>query len=174
MRGRSFVVMGTAGAGKSVVGSALAAATGLRFVEGDLFHSPANVALMAAGTPLTDANRAEWLAALAVQLHAARERGEGIVLTCSALKRRYRDQLRRGDPDIQFVFLHGDAALLRPRLEARSGHYMSASLLDSQLDILEAPASDEQAWTFDVNRSPEDLVSDIVARIRLTPHEPSS
>jgi gluconokinase len=173
MMHRSYVVMGTAGAGKSVVGAALAQVLGLRFVEGDQFHPAGNVALMAAGTPLTDEHRAGWLAELAVQLHTARERGEGIVLTCSALKRSYRDQLRAGDPDIRFVFLHGDAGLLRTRLEARRGHYMPASLLDSQLAILESPAPDERAWSCDVSQTPEQIVSDIVARIRMSPAEPT-
>jgi len=158
--------MGTAGAGKSVVGAALADALGARFVEGDGFHPAANVALMAAGTPLTDENRAGWLAALAAQLRSASEREEGIVLSCSALKRSYRDLLRAGDATIQFIFLHGDATLLRSRLEARSSHFMPASLLESQFAILEAPTPDEQAWRLDVSESPEQIVSDIILRIR--------
>ncbi len=158
--------MGTAGAGKSVVGAALADALGVRFVEGDQFHPTANVALMAAGTPLTDENRVGWLAALAAQLRTAHERDESIVLSCSALKRSYRDMLRVGDTTIQFIFLHGDAMLLRARLEARSGHYMPVSLLASQFAILEAPAPDEQAWRFDVSESAEQIVSDIITCIR--------
>ncbi len=166
--------MGSAGSGKTVVGTALADALGVPFVEGDRFHPAANVALMAAGTPLTDENRAGWLTAIAAALQSARERGESIVLSCSALKRTYRDLLRSGDATIQFIFLHADAALLRARLEARSGHYMPASLLDSQLAILEAPAPDEQAWSFDVRDSPEQIVSAITARVRSMTPEPSA
>ncbi len=163
--------MGSAGSGKTVVGTALAEALGVRFVEGDRFHPVANVALMAAGTPLTDEDRAGWLTAIAAELQSARERGESIVLSCSALKRAYRDLLRSGDAAAQFIFLHADAALLRARLEARSGHFMPASLLDSQLAILEAPSPDEQAWSFDVRNSPEQIVSEIIALVRSTTPE---
>jgi gluconokinase len=166
MTRRGFVVMGSAGAGKTVIGTALADALGVPFVEGDGFHPAENVALMAAGTPLTDEHRAGWLAALASELRTARERGESIVLSCSSLKRAYRDLLRSGDAAVQFIFLHGDPALLRERLEARTGHYMPASLLDSQLAILEVPAPDERAWSFDVRDSPEQITSEIFALVR--------
>lgn len=166
--------MGSAGSGKTVVGTALAAALGVRFVEGDRFHPAANVALMAAGTPLTDAHRAGWLTALAAELRSAVEHDESIVLSCSALRRTYRDLLRSGDAAVQFIFLHAETTLLRARLEARSGHYMPASLLDSQLAILEAPGPDEQAWSFDVGDSPEQIVLEIVALVRSATPEPSA
>jgi gluconokinase len=158
--------MGTAGAGKTRVGEALAAALSVRFIEGDGFHPPENVTQMAAGIPLTDENRHGWLLALAAQLQNARERDEGIVMTCSALKRRYRDMLRGGDDSIRFIVLQGDAVLLRRRLLARSGHYMPASLLDSQLASLELPTADERAWLFDVQQSPDELVDAILAQLR--------
>ena len=161
----ALVVMGTAGAGKTMVGEALAAALDVRFVEGDAFHPASNVAQMAAGLPLTDENRHGWLLALATELRNARERDEGVVLTCSALRRWYRDVLRSGDDSIRFIMLQGDASLLRERLIARSGHFMPASLLDSQLATLEVPTPDEGAWLFDVRQSPDELVAAILAQL---------
>lgn len=163
------MVMGAAGAGKSRIGSALAITLDLPFVEGDAFHPPANVALMAAGIPLTDETRHGWLLALADQLRAARARSDGVVLACSALKRRYRDLLRTGDDTVQFIFLSGPAVLLRERLAQRTGHFMPASLLDSQLDALEPPAPDEHAWAFAADQLPEQLVAAIVNRLHAAP-----
>ncbi len=157
--------MGAAGAGKSRIGSALAAALGLPFLEGDAFHPPENVAQMAAGIPLTDETRRPWLLALASQLRDARASGCGGVLACSALKRSYRDLLRDGDESIRFILLTADVALLRERLAQRPGHFMPATLLDSQLATLERPDADERTWTFDARQSPEMIVSEIVARL---------
>ena len=145
-----LVVMGVSGCGKSSVGRGIADALGLGFVEGDELHGPANVAKMAAGTPLTDADRAGWLAVIGDRLAAARADGRGLVVACSALKRSYRDGLRAACPGLRFVHLQGSADLLRPRLQARSGHYMPASLLDSQLATLQPPGADEDAVTLDV------------------------
>ena len=153
------VVMGVSGCGKSTVGRLLAQALGLPFVEGDELHPPANVAKMAAGTPLSDEDRAAWLNTLAEVLAGAERRGHGVVVSCSALRRRYRDQLRAGAPGLRFVYLQGDAALLASRLAQRSGHYMPASLLPSQLATLEAPAPDEAAVTLDIGPPPPQLVA---------------
>lgn len=145
-----LVVMGVSGCGKTSVGRQLAQALGLDFIEGDELHPPRNVALMAAGTPLTDADRADWLATIADRLGQAQATGQGLVVSCSALKRRYRDRLRTACPGLRFIYLHGPAALLRERLGARTGHYMPPSLLDSQLATLEPPASDECAIILDI------------------------
>jgi len=142
--------MGVSGCGKSSVGRALAAELGTAFVEGDELHPPRNVALMAAGTPLTDEDRRGWLQALAATLAAAVAAGQGLVVSCSALKRSYRDLLRTGAPGLQFIWLHGDPALLAARLHARADHYMPPSLLQSQLDTLEPPAADEAALAVDI------------------------
>ncbi len=157
--------MGTAGSGKTVIGSTLAAALGVPFVEGDAFHPPDNVEKMRSGRPLDDTDRHEWLLALGAELEAARDAGTGVVMSCSALKRRYRDLLRAGDDSVRFIFLTGEAALLRERLQSRTGHYMPVSLLDSQLDALEVPATDEGAWTFDIRESPATIVASIMARL---------
>jgi gluconokinase len=159
-----YVVMGITGSGKSTVGAMLAHALGVDFVEGDDYHPPENVRRMAAGIPLTDGDRADWLLALAARLREGRESGAGLVVTCSALKRAYRDVLRAAAPEVQFVFLRGSRALIAERVAERRGHFMPASLLDSQLATLEEPDSDERAWACDIKSSPQQIVNDIVAR----------
>ncbi len=159
-----YVVMGVSGSGKSTIGPALARALDILYVEGDAHHPAENVKLMAAGTPLTDANRAGWLCSLAMQLRNAREAGTGVVVSCSALKRSYRDTLRAGAPDVRFVFLRGSRALLTERLAGRQGHFMPASLLENQLSTLEEPEPDENAWVCDIAESPDEIVASLVAR----------
>jgi carbohydrate kinase (thermoresistant glucokinase family) len=139
-----WVVMGVSGCGKSSVGIALAEALGVRFVEGDQYHSPENVAKMAAGTPLTDGDRVQWLASLQAEIRASVDAGVGVVVSCSALKRRYRDLLRAGAPNLHFAHLVGSKDLIAARMATRTGHYMPLSLLDSQLAALE-PLEDEEA-----------------------------
>ncbi len=155
------VVMGVSACGKSTVGRLLAQARGATYLDGDDFHPPQNVARMAAGQALTDADRQGWLRALGARLARARAAGEGVVLSCSALKRAYRDVLRQGAPDLRLVFLHGSRELLAARIAARSGHYMPPSLLDSQLATLEAPQADEAALAFDVLQTPQQIVDGI-------------
>ena len=128
----NVVFMGVCGCGKSTVARRYADVTGRVLIEADDFHPPANVAKMRSGQPLTDADRAGWLAALALRIAEGKARGEGMVLT-------YRDRLRQADPELFFVHLSGSRELLSSRLGARQGHFMPASLLDSQLAALEAP-----------------------------------
>lgn len=165
---RHLVVMGVSGCGKTSVGRALAQALGTGFIEGDELHPPANVAKMAAGTPLTDADRAGWLAEIGHRLGQARAAGIGLVVSCSALKRSYRDGLRAACPGLQFVHLHGSADLLRQRLLARTGHYMPPSLLDSQLATLEPPAADEAAITLDISPPTGQVVAEALAQLRVS------
>lgn len=148
------VVMGVSGCGKTTVGRLLARQLDLPFIEGDELHPPGNVALMAAGTPLTDEDRAGWLQAVGLELS---RRPGGAVASCSALRRRYRDQLRQMVPGLRFIHLQGERAVLEHRLKQRRGHYMPASLLDSQLQTLEPPADDERALEFDFTLSPGTL-----------------
>jgi gluconokinase len=150
--------MGVAGSGKSTVGALLAQALHVPFLEGDSFHPQANVARMAAGIALTDADREGWLQTLAHEL--SRHAEHGVVLSCSALKRRYRDVLRSGAPDLALLHLHGAPEVLAERIAGRSGHYMPPSLLASQLATLQPPQADEDALTLDVARAPHALVQD--------------
>ena len=156
------VVMGVSACGKSTVGRALAHARGATYLDGDDFHPPENVARMAAGQALSDADRQGWLAALSARLAQAHANGEGVVLSCSALKRVYRDVLRQGAPDLTLIFLHGSHELLAARIAARTDHYMPPSLLDSQLATLELPQPDEATLAFDVALTPRQIVDGIV------------
>lgn len=155
--------MGVTGSGKTTVGTMLAQALGVEFVEGDEFHSPENVRRMASGIALTDADRADWLRALAARIVEARIAEKGLVVTCSALKRSYRDILRAADPDMRFVFLKGSESLIARRIAGRRDHFMPPPLLDTQLAILEEPSQDENAVVCDVSGTPESIVDSVAA-----------
>lgn len=154
-----MVVMGVSGCGKSDIGQRLATALGLPFVEGDAWHSPDNIAKMAAGIPLTDDDRAVWLATLRGQI----ANSEALVLSCSALKRRYRDLLREGDPALFFIELDGSRALIEDRMRARRGHFMPTSLLDSQFRDLEPLQPDEAGLRVDISGSLASITEAILA-----------
>jgi gluconokinase len=158
-----WVVMGVSGSGKSTVGRQLASEHGVAYVEGDAFHPPANVAKMSAGQPLADEDRIDWLRALQAQIRAARESGVGLVVSCSALKRAYRDVLREGDPALRFAHLQGPRELIAERMSARQDHYMPPVLLDSQLAALEPLGPDEQGIHLDIREAPILLVEAILA-----------
>jgi carbohydrate kinase (thermoresistant glucokinase family) len=155
--------MGVSGSGKSLIGAEFARALGVDFVEGDDYHSAANVARMASGISLTDDDRAEWLRSLAARIRKAKDSGIGLVVSCSALKRSYRDILRGAASELRFVFLQGARALLAERLAGRRGHYMPPSLLESQLATLEEPSPDEQVFVCDIRESPEEIVTALTA-----------
>jgi len=160
-----YVVMGVCGSGKSLIGAQLARELDIEFVEGDGLHPPDNVTRMAAGIPLTDDDRHGWLIAIAARLREAKRAGVGLVVSCSALKRRYRDLLRTGgEADVRFVYLAGSRALLAERMTHRRGHFMPPSLLDSQLATLEQPSPDERAWVCDITLAPHAIVADLVTR----------
>jgi gluconokinase len=160
-----LVVMGVAGSGKSTTGQALAARLGFDFAEGDDLHPAANVAKMAAGQPLTDDDRRPWLDRVRGWIDEHITAGQPGVITCSALKRSYRDVLR--DPHVVFVHLTGTREQLTARLTARQGHFMPASLLDTQLAALEPPGDDEQALTIDIGPSPGDQAATVADRLAL-------
>jgi len=159
-----YVVMGVAGSGTSLIGARLARELHVEFVEGDDLHPPENVRRMAAGIPLTDDDRKGWLMAIAARLREAQREGVGLVASCSALKRSYRDLLRSGAATLQFVYLAGSRALLAERMANRRGHFMPPSLLESQLAILEEPSPDEHAWVCDIRQAPDAIVADLVRR----------
>lgn len=135
----AVVVMGVSGCGKSTVGKRLAAELGWEFLDADDYHPPANVAKMARGEPLTDADRAPWLTALAGALAARLAEGRGVVLACSALKRAYRDRLREAGAGVRFVYLRCDRELIHQRVAARGSHFFPAALVESQFATLEEP-----------------------------------
>lgn len=143
----SIVVMGVSGSGKSTFGAALARALDAPFREGDDLHPAANVAKMAAGAPLDDHDRAPWLVAVGAWLASHGETGG--VVSCSALRRAYRDRLRAACPALKIIMLDADGATLRARLALRRGHFMPPSLLDSQVATLEPPGPDENALVLD-------------------------
>lgn len=158
--------MGVSGSGKSLIGPQLARALEVEFVEGDEFHSTANIERMSSGIPLSDDDRAGWLSALARRIRVANDENTGVVISCSALKRAYRDILRAGTENVQFIFLRGSRDLIAKRVAHRAElHFMPPSLLESQFAILEEPSQDEHAWVCDIKDSPEKIVADLVARV---------
>jgi gluconokinase len=153
------VLMGVSGAGKTTIGELLAARLGWRFIEGDEFHPPENVAKMAAGIPLEDSDRWPWLDALNRRIRGERD----AIVTCSGLKEVYRQRLLAGIDKARVVYLHGAKALIASRLAERKHRYMPASLLDSQFAALEPPVA---AIDIDVSGKPEDAVEAIVAAVQ--------
>lgn len=161
------VVMGVSGSGKTTVGQALAAALGWRFVEGDAFHPAANVEKMASGHALDDADRRPWLEALAAEIGKDDAAGRSSVVGCSALKRAYRDILRTGAPDVRFLHVHGDVALLADRVSHRPGHFFPAALLESQLATLEPLGPDERGYVVDLAAPVDEMVAEARADLGL-------
>ncbi len=151
-----LVVMGVTGSGKTTVGRALSERLKVPFADADDFHSEANIAKMHAGIPLNDADRMPWLRTLGEWLAA--HAGSGAVLSCSALKHSYRDILRSAAPSVRFLHLHGDPEVIRRRVLGRHGHFMPASLIDSQFRALEPLGPDENGVVLDVDRPLDDLV----------------
>jgi gluconokinase len=154
-----IILMGVSGSGKSFIGKRLAAELGWSFYEGDDYHSQHNIEKMSQGNALTDADRAPWLDALNQLIAELLTQGEAAVLSCSALKRAYRERLVGGHDDVRIVYLRGSYALIRQRLEARQGHYMKAGLLTSQFNVLEEPKPSEDVLAVDVSQTPQAIVA---------------
>jgi gluconokinase len=167
------VVMGVSGSGKSTVAALLAAALGCQFQEGDDLHPPENVEKMRTGIPLTDADRMPWLRKIAADIDGWRARGECGVLTCSALKRSYRDIIIGDRRDVVLVYLKGSRELIHQRMIARHGHFMPVALLDSQFATLEEPTPDEHPIIEDVEGKPADIAHEIVCRLEDRQHAAS-
>lgn len=158
---RAIIVMGVSGAGKTRIGSLLAGQLGWKFEDADNHHPPANVEKMRSGQPLDDTDRQPWLQALHRLLADAES---PLVLACSALKKDYRDTIRGDLSDVLFVYLHAPIEAIAERLEQREGHYMPASLLQSQFDTLEEPAEPEALWV-DCRLAPADIVDTVIAAL---------
>ena len=159
--GSPIVVMGVSGSGKSTVGAALAQRIRVPFADADDFHPPANIEKMTAGQSLNDDDRYPWLDAIGEWLAARCE--DGGVMSCSALKRKYRDQLRRHCPDVEFLHLSGSLEVIGKRQASRPGHFMPASLVASQFETLEPLESDERGIVIDVDQDIDSVVADYVA-----------
>ena len=162
-----LVVMGVSGCGKSTVAALLSERLGWPFKEGDSLHPPANVAKMEAGRPLTDEDRWPWLALVADWIGGQLDAGEHGVVTCSALKRSYRDVLDRRGAGVTFVYLAGQRQTLEDRMAARTGHFMPPSMLVSQLETLEEPQPDESSIRVAIEQSPEQIAEEVVAGLDL-------
>ena len=161
------VLMGVTGCGKTSVGEQLAERLGWAMLEGDSFHPQSNKDKMSSGTPLTDEDRWPWLEEIGRQMRKYGERNESAVVTCSALKRAYRNRLRQaaGTCEVRFVHLTGARPVLEERMRARTGHFMPASMLDSQLETLETPGTDENAITVDIDQPLDTIVNRIITRL---------
>jgi gluconokinase len=171
--GTALVVMGVSGSGKTTVAELLAKQLGWPFMEGDRLHPPANVEKMRQGIPLTDADRAPWLDRIGEELKSWAAVGKSGVLTCSALKRAYRDRIRAARPDVRFIYVKGSETLIASRVAARQHEYMPASLLRSQFGTLEEPTPDERVVSVDASGSVDKEVAAVIATLNLTPSRQS-
>ena len=160
------VVMGVSGSGKTTVAAGLARQEGWILLEGDSFHPPANIAKMKAGIPLNDEDRWPWLRAIAAREDELLAVGQSAVVACSALKRAYRDVVVGGRADTLLLYLRGSKALIAERINARKGHYMPPSLLDSQFATLEEPGADENPIIVDVGGTPEEEIADALRQVQ--------
>lgn len=162
-----LVVMGVSGSGKTTVAVRIAELLGRPFAEADDMHPPANVAKMSAGIPLTDEDRAPWLRTVRDWLSAQAELGAGAVVTCSALRRSYRDVLREAAGGVRFVHLDGDPELIAARMTERKGHFMPPGLLRSQLDTLEPLRPDEDGFRVPIDGTPDEIAAEALRRLGL-------
>ena len=164
-RTTSIMVMGVSGSGKSTVAAELVKRLGWEFAEGDDFHPPANVEKMRSGHPLDDGDRWPWLRSLAAWIGEHERAGRSVIVTCSALKRSYRDLLREGHPSVWFAHVRADPELIRERMERRTGHYMPASLLDSQVATLEPLQPDEPGAVVSGIAPPAEVAADVLTAL---------
>ena len=161
-----LVVMGVSGSGKTTVGKLLAERLDWQYQEGDALHPPENVAKMSGGTPLSDADRIPWLHRIAGRIDEWRSRGESGVITCSALKRAYRDIIIGNRRDVGLVHLKGSRELIGRRMAARKGHFMPTALLDNQFATLQEPSAEERPITVEIGGTPAEIVEEIVRRLQ--------
>jgi len=161
------IVMGVASSGKTSLGERLAARLGWLFRDADSFHPPENIAKMAGGTPLDDEDRKPWLAAIAAWIDELRSKGEHGIVTCSALKRRYREVIIGSRPDVALVYLRGSRELIGGRMAARQHHFMPPALLDSQFAALEEPGPEEKPLVVSVELTKDAIETEVLERLGL-------
>lgn len=167
MAGKSIILMGVSGSGKSTIGAAVAREIKAKFIDGDDLHPRANIQKMASGQPLNDEDRAPWLQRLNDAAYSLNHKNESGIIVCSALKRRYRDLLRKDNDNMVFIYLKGSFETIMARLQARSGHFMPTDLLKSQFDALEEPGADEKdVICVDIDTDVEGVVGRCVAALK--------
>lgn len=167
MAGKSIILMGVSGSGKSTIGAAVAREIKAKFIDGDDLHPRANIQKMASGQPLNDEDRAPWLQRLNDAAYSLNHKNESGIIVCSALKRRYRDLLRKDNDNMVFIYLKGSFEVILARLQARSGHFMPTELLKSQFEALEEPGADEKdVISVDIDTDVEGVVGRCVAALK--------
>jgi carbohydrate kinase (thermoresistant glucokinase family) len=164
-----LVIMGVSGSGKTTIATLLAKSLGWPFRDADEFHPKANIEKMKSGVPLTDKDRLPWLDAIAAWIDQELARRASAIVTCSALKRSYRDIIIDGRKSVRLIYLKGEKALLEARLAGRHSHFMPSSLLQSQFDDLQEPGADEHALTVSVEATPDSIVAQILDGLGLRP-----
>lgn len=166
-QGKAFILMGVSSTGKTSVGTAVAQKLGLKLIDGDDLHPRANIVKMASGTPLNDDDRRPWLERINDAAFSLEQKSEKGIIVCSALKKKYRDQIREGNADVKFLFLNGSFELVLERMKQRKGHFMKPEMLQSQFNTLEIPQADEPDVIFiDIDGSFEEVVERCVEVIK--------
>ncbi len=166
MTGRVIIIMGVSGSGKSTIGDILAEKLGYKFIDGDDLHPKANIQKMASGNPLNDEDRSPWLERIRDACYSLENKNEQGIIVCSALKKKYRDQIRDGNKKVIFLFLNGSFDLLLKRMESRTGHFMKASMLQSQFNTLEVPINESDVITIDIDKSIDEIIKEAVLKIK--------
>lgn len=167
MAGKSIILMGVSGSGKSTIGAAVAREIKAKFIDGDDLHPRANIQKMASGQPLNDEDRAPWLQRLNDAAYSLNHKNESGIIVCSALKRRYRDLLRQDNDNMVFIYLKGSFETILARLQARSGHFMPTELLKSQFEALEEPGIDEKdVICVDIDTDVEGVIGRCIAALK--------
>ncbi|MFA9488069.1 MULTISPECIES: gluconokinase [unclassified Mannheimia] len=165
-QGKAFILMGVSSTGKTSVGTAIAQKLGMKLIDGDDLHPRANIVKMAGGTPLNDDDRRPWLERINDAAFSLEQKSEKGIIVCSALKKKYRDQIREGNADVKFLFLNGSFELVLERMQQRKGHFMKPEMLQSQFNTLEIPQADEPDVIFiDIDGSFEEVVERCVAAV---------
>lgn len=166
-QGKAFILMGVSSTGKTSVGTAVAQKLGLKLIDGDDLHPRANIVKMASGTPLNDDDRRPWLERINDAAFSLEQKSEKGIIVCSALKKKYRDQIREGNADVKFLFLNGSFELVLERMKQRKGHFMKPEMLQSQFNTLEIPQADEPDVLFiDIDGSFEEVVERCVEGLK--------
>ncbi|MEG9476427.1 gluconokinase [Mannheimia indoligenes] len=166
-QGKAFILMGVSSTGKTSVGTAVAQKLGLKLIDGDDLHPRANIVKMASGTPLNDDDRRPWLERINDAAFSLEQKSEKGIIVCSALKKKYRDQIRGGNADVKFLFLNGSFELVLERMKQRKGHFMKPEMLQSQFNTLEIPQADEPDIIFiDIDGSFEEVVERCVEAVK--------